>query len=81
MVRMFTTRIMQVSKPKSNSSQQFMISGERKETEGTNLKESIHSLKDSICKLITRIEDAEDIVTNLKQNIQSMNNKLYALQD
>ena len=79
MVKRFATRIMRSSKPKSNSSIKI-TSSRGKGVERINLNENIHALKETIGKLITRIEDAEDIVNSLKQEIRSVNNKLYVLQ-
>ena len=66
---------MQSSKPKNNSSPKMIISGKRIAFEKDNFEENIHS-KETVCKLMTRIEDAEQIVNILKQNIRSENDKL-----
>ena len=75
MINIFATRIMQSSKPKNNSSPKMIISGKRKGFEGKNLEENINSLKESVNRLMTRIEDGEQIVNILKQNIQSEKDK------
>ena len=53
----------------------MIISGKRKGSERKDLEENIYSLKETVCKLMTRIEDAEQMVDILKQNIQSENDK------
>ena len=49
----------------------MIISGKRKGFEGKNLEENINSLKESVNRLMTRIEDGEQIVNILKQDIQA----------